>query len=92
MKPIAGAGPDFCTHVGGWRLGYYAAFRVWAALRAAALRPVGPLVTTAFRAAACRAGRPRRRAACCAWRESARRVPARCGSRRSAAEMARERV
>jgi hypothetical protein len=72
-------------------LGDHRIVRVFAARRAAALRPRGPFVRAARRADARRAEADRRRAADLAWRESAFRDAARRPSRRSAREIARER-
>lgn len=69
----------------------YAALRVSAAFRAAALRTAGPFVAAAFRAAAFRAAAPRRRAA---WRVCLARAACDTDprpSRFSAREAARER-
>jgi hypothetical protein len=72
--------------------GLYAALRVAAAFRAAALRTAGPFVATALLAAALRAAAPRRRAACRVCAASAGRDAARWPSRLSARTIARERV
>jgi hypothetical protein len=65
--------------------------RVRAAFRAAAERPAVPFVLTALRAAAERSAADRFRAEARAWRESARFVVARRGSRRNALRVARAR-
>ena len=63
--------------------------RVLAALRAAALRRTGPLLTAAVRADAARAAGLREAAARCAWRDSAVGVAAAVPSRSSAFRVAR---
>src|SRR5258706_10588302 len=69
-----------------------AAARVRAALRAAALRRLGPLVLAAFCADADREAGPRRAAASCACRASARCDAALRGSRFSASSIACDRL